>query len=555
MLFVDRKQHRTMVTLLFCAPRSPFVNDSPTQPSVEDMQQRLRTVEAAIGAASDTSISQLVLLRRDAVYAALDVNELATAMQHALACMDLARASGDSSLQATAHVALALVLCESYDDLGAAEHFHRAEQLSRASGDVRGVALVATNAAHYEMERAAYGAAVERLHALLDSPQVGGLELGETRDLINTFHVNYVISASEALMASTTPPGQHDRTERQVQRSAAFLWDLKNHPSQLTHPARMLDVIDALTRFSLLQAALALADRLATERVLLAKTANGPVLYGRALLDRARVYARSEQWSAAIADAETAVAEFERAGHELLAIRAREAAAEGYARTGRFREAFEAQREVTRRVELLYRQYYQQRAVLGQLEQQAHAAEVRAAAFREASLRDPLTGAPNRTFAMQVLARLHDQAKQGRSSAVALMDLDHFKHVNDTFGHVIGDTVLTRVSRTLTSEIRDMDCFARFGGEEFIVILDGADLNQAREACERLRRTLEDTRWDDIMPSLRVTGSFGVALLDTQSDLKTTLQDADDALYAAKAAGRNTVHVSARDVTSRTISQ
>ncbi len=208
---------------------------------------------------------------------------------------------------------------------------------------------------------------------------------------------------------------------------------------QDTPPLEASAVLDALTRYALWQGDLTAARQLADEHVRLAGQADVPVLYGRALLDRSRVRVHTGNLEAAIADAEQAVTQFQAAANGLWESRAREALAEAYAQAGRFAQAFESQRAVTRGVEKLFRDYHQQRALVGQIAQQAREAEVRAEAMAQAALSDPLTGIPNRTRAMQVLTRLQEQAATGECSAIALMDLDHFKRVNDTYGHLVGD--------------------------------------------------------------------------------------------------------------------
>ena len=166
---------------------------------------------------------------------------------------------------------------------------------------------------------------------------------------------------------------------------------------------------------------------------------------------------------------------------------------------------------------------------------------MRAAAFAEAALRDPLTGAPNRTAAMQRLEHLQERANMGQPSALALLDIDHFKRVNDRYGHAAGDAVLLRAVQVLTAGIREQDCLARFGGEEFLLILAGTPLNVARQVCDRLCVALASHDWSDVSPDLQVTASFGLARLRAGSDLRLVLRAADSAMYEAKAAGRNTV--------------
>ncbi|GHF56364.1 diguanylate cyclase (GGDEF)-like protein [Deinococcus metalli] len=509
-------------------------------PLVPSRRMELQDAERQLAERTDLTMTDRALLHRDAVYLALDLGELGMAMSHALTCLELARSSGDPPLQVKAHVALALVQADSYDDLGASTRFALADTLAREAGDARGVALVAINASHYELERREYGAALALLLALLQSPHMHSLATPDSTHLNSTFHINLVVSASESLLAGTVLPEQRAVVEAQVQVSAASL----RRAAQSSGGMAAVDaagVLDALTRYALWQGNLHTARSLADEHVQLTNTADLPVLYGRALLDRSRVHSLSGHPEGAIRDAEQAVQYFAASG--LWEVRSRETLADAYARAGRYREAFETQQAVTRGVEHLYRDYHQQRALVGQVEQQAREAEVRAQALAEAALRDPLTGAPNRTRAMQVLGRLHDRAQQGHPSAIALLDLDLFKRVNDTYGHLVGDAVLIEATRLLSAELRAQDLLARLGGEEFIVILTDVPVGAAAAVCARLRDTLHRAAWSTLAPGLVMSGSFGVAALDGVQDVTATLKAADLALYAAKAAGRNRVMV------------
>ena len=515
--------------------------------SIATLRAELQALQETLLVQPDLSPASRTLLHRDAVYLALDLGDTAAAMTHALKCLDLARACDDLSLHSKAYVALALVQAELYDDLGADAHFEMADALSREARDDRGVALVAVNASHIDLRRRRYGAALTRLHTLLVSPQVSGLDAGDSLELCHTFHVNYVVSAAWTLTedaeADVVSGLQRREVEAQLAWSVELLRGLNADRSQLTQPLLTLEVLEALSQHAVWQGELRVALRLADECVRLARTTDGALMLGRALLDRTRIQLHDHRWEEAIADARQAVRAFGAAHQDVWLARGSELLADAYAHAGRFEEAFLAQREGTRSVEALYREFYQQRALVGQVERQAREAEVRATAFAEAALRDPLTGAPNRTHAMQLLTDLHLQAQVGRGSAVALLDLDHFKRVNDTYGHAVGDMVLTRVAFTLSASCREGDTVARYGGEEFVVILKGADLAAARETCERLRQALVDLEWSATAPALRITASLGVAVLDGQTDLKATLKAADDALYAAKAAGRNIVRV------------
>ncbi|MVN85647.1 diguanylate cyclase [Deinococcus sp. HMF7620] len=488
--------------------------------------------------------ADLTMLHRDAAYVALDLGESALAMTHAVQCLDVARSAGEPALEVKAHVTVALVMGEAYDDLGASSHFAEADALSRASGYVRGVALAAVNASHFELERGLYSAATLRLHALLTSEHAAGLLIVDERvgtELYQSFHINYVKGSSLALRQNEVPPGLRPGVEAQVQASAAVLGTMRRD-EQLA-PRWQPDILDSLTAYALLRRHTDEALALATERIHLARASGIRTHLGRALLERAGVHAERRAWAAVITDAQEAALLFEQDSRELLAVHAWQAVADARAQQGHFREAFGVQRQLTQRTEALYRAFFQQGAQLRQIERQAREAEVRAQAMAEAATHDPLTGAPNRSVALEALAALWEEAQRGRVSSVALMDIDHFKSVNDRFGHAIGDEVLIRVVQHLSAQLSDQECLARFGGEEFLLILQGLTLAEAQQVCEELRAALHTLTWDDLAPDLTVTGSFGVAIMQPGIPLKRTLQEADAALYAAKAAGRNLVQL------------
>ncbi|WP_245557583.1 GGDEF domain-containing protein [Deinococcus peraridilitoris] len=501
------------------------------------MQARIQRQDAR-------SAAELALLHRDAAYFGLDLNDQLTAMRHALFALEFARVAGDRSLQAKAHVTLALVQAEAYDDLGAEQQFSLAEELALEAGDDRGMALIAVNRSHVLMQRREYARGVEPLRRLLRSPHAVGLQAPENAGMAVAFHINYTVCVAEALLQGRQDHLAYPELHEDFHRAVTRLQEVKADPTfVLGNPLDTLEILDALARHAQWRGESAEAISLADERVALAARTESPALQGAALFERGRLHARSEAWNLAIRDFEEAVLQFDAARQDLPAARARDALAGAYATIGRFREAFEVQREVTRGVEQLYRDVYQQRARLDDLQVQAREAEVRASAFAEAALRDSLTGAPNRARAMQVLGTVHQLAQGGTSSAVALMDLDHFKQVNDTFGHAAGDVVLQRVVEVLSGAIREVDCLARFGGEEFVLIFAGVTVREAEHACARLLERISSIDWSDVDARLHVTASFGVAAVNGVRGLKETLQAADEALYAAKAAGRARVRV------------
>jgi diguanylate cyclase (GGDEF)-like protein len=156
---------------------------------------------------------------------------------------------------------------------------------------------------------------------------------------------------------------------------------------------------------------------------------------------------------------------------------------------------------------------------------------------------DQLTGLPNRRAADDALRRM--AAHAGRSSsqlAAVLLDLDHFKQINDIHGHDSGDEVLATVGQLLTQSLRTSDFAARYGGEEFLLLLPDTDRNGAVILAEKLRKSIEQA---DFARMATVTGSFGVAVLpDDAGEVEQLIREADRALYRAKARGRNRVEIS-----------
>jgi len=182
-------------------------------------------------------------------------------------------------------------------------------------------------------------------------------------------------------------------------------------------------------------------------------------------------------------------------------------------------------------------------------EQMAAEAERLQAQARELGryvLADPLTGLGNRRQVERELPRLlSHSARSGEPPAVAVLDLDHFKQVNDRFGHAVGDAVLMATADLFRARVRGGDLIARMGGEEFLIVFAHASLEWAREACERLRLTIEGHDWGQIAPGLQVTISIGLCLASAQRDGAQLLEQADLALYQAKNEGRNRVVVAA----------
>jgi diguanylate cyclase (GGDEF)-like protein len=171
--------------------------------------------------------------------------------------------------------------------------------------------------------------------------------------------------------------------------------------------------------------------------------------------------------------------------------------------------------------------------------------------LEELALTDPLTGLPNRRAIEDWATRqLSGALRYGFSFLVVLADLDHFKAVNDTYGHDAGDSVLKKFSEILKANSRQSDICGRIGGEEFLFILTHTTQENARMVIERIRRELEATKFDFGGGRLTVTASFGLAGLEgTQPvDFNRLVIQADEALYAAKRTGRNRMEIAATPV-------
>jgi two-component system cell cycle response regulator len=169
----------------------------------------------------------------------------------------------------------------------------------------------------------------------------------------------------------------------------------------------------------------------------------------------------------------------------------------------------------------------------------------------EAAVSDPLTGLHNRRYAMPHLDRIALRAYEAKKPfAVMIADMDHFKRINDTYGHAAGDAVLVEMARRLRENLRAVDLIARIGGEEFLIVLPSAPLVNARNAARRLCKLVGEAPF--VIPNgqkpIKATISIGLAIGGTAcSDIKTAhqlLDEADKALYDAKMRGRNCVKLS-----------
>jgi diguanylate cyclase len=164
---------------------------------------------------------------------------------------------------------------------------------------------------------------------------------------------------------------------------------------------------------------------------------------------------------------------------------------------------------------------------------------------RELSEQDELTGLQNRRSIMALLTEQRARcASGGPTYAVALLDIDHFKRVNDRHGHAMGDDVLRTFAKIVGGTLRSTDRIARFGGEEFLLLLPNiSEVRLAALAAERFRSAVEAHPWSELAPDLAITCSIGVAASCAGEGVADTLARADAALYRAKSEGRNRVRI------------
>jgi len=169
---------------------------------------------------------------------------------------------------------------------------------------------------------------------------------------------------------------------------------------------------------------------------------------------------------------------------------------------------------------------------------QEQAVEIEAHISR--SLTDPLTGLPNRReFNERLEERMSAWNRRRESFSLLLLDVDHFKKLNDLHGHLAGDQVLATLGNSLRTSIRREDAVARYGGEEFAILLPNTSLEQATLVCRKVREAASQTAIQQDEHRIAITVSGGLATIQLNEHVESLIQRADAALYAAKAAGRN----------------
>lgn len=165
--------------------------------------------------------------------------------------------------------------------------------------------------------------------------------------------------------------------------------------------------------------------------------------------------------------------------------------------------------------------------------------------IREMAIHDDLTGFYNRTHLMDLIDTESNRSiRNGTVFSLAMIDIDKFKSINDTYGHQTGDYVLKTFAAVLRSVLRKTDFCGRYGGEEFLVVLTQTDLQAAKIFAERIRDCVEKSLFPSLGPDSKVTVSIGLTAYKMQENIERTISRADEALYRAKNGGRNRVEIS-----------
>ena len=162
--------------------------------------------------------------------------------------------------------------------------------------------------------------------------------------------------------------------------------------------------------------------------------------------------------------------------------------------------------------------------------------------IREMAIRDELTGLYNRRHVMELLDYEKNRSSRGGGLfCLAMLDVDHFKNVNDTYGHLAGDAVLQTIATTMKTTMRNTEYCARYGGEEFLIVLTQTNINGALIGAERVRTNIEKIPFPDIGSDFKITVSIGLSEYKMREYVDNIIARADEALYRAKKGGRNRV--------------
>jgi len=508
---------------------------------LEEAGRLFRELRDDVGTATVLNWTGNVYWRRAEYPAALRAQMDALAIQ---------RAAGDSVGEGDTHNYLGNIYYALSDFPRALQHYRESLELKEAQADTRGVSQALNNIGNVHGYQGQYAIALElHMRVLALTRDLGDL-LGEGVALEN--------------VGST-----YDRLgdyQRAVQFYEAALHQTRVTGDQLTHA----DTLSALGGVQRKLGEISLALKLHREAVDTALAVGNAYVEADARIELGQSLAASGDQGTAAIEFRAALALAERVKSPRIAYEAHLALSAAFEASGDLVSALEHIREHYRLKDEVHGAETERRIqallVHAEIERSQHEAELlRArndalAAANEEKARlldtlraqadelerltreDALTGVCNRRQLDALLALEWERARRfGRQLAAAMVDVDHFKAVNDGWSHATGDAVLRQVAAVLREGTRAVDVVARYGGEEFVLLLVETAPEPAASLCEKLRAALEAHDWPSLAPGLRVTASFGVAGNAEADGPENLLAAADARLYAAKRAGRNRV--------------
>jgi diguanylate cyclase (GGDEF)-like protein len=522
------------------ATRVAELSDTDPACCIEHAGQVIAVVEAA---------GNRALLGRmlcDRGYAYSEVHQGAHAAADYQRALEISFELSDLELEAIARNGLGNVKAHACDFTQALAHYETALRIRRQREDSRGVISCLNNIASCHTSLLQFDHADSLYREVLTLAQQQDDRDIQAITLINLaeMHVSHAEMLAERsagdreglVQAAVADARAAARIARELDNDAWFV----AAANPLAHGLLLSG--EVLEATSLAEYSLAVAPRLGLVR----ETVVARVLLGRLLLARGEAAAAVGKLQHACAEAEsTALREPLRDALRALAD-AQAACGQSEAALATFRRYHRIalalrDRVAEQRAEALAASLQLERTRRQAEVERSRALELETAnrALLTQALQDPLTGLPNRRHLELELERL---LAHGAPVAFVIADVDHFKAVNDSYSHPVGDAVLREIGNLLRQYCRDGDFAARLGGEEFALVLGGVDCEIAAAICERIRSALARHDWAALHPALHVSMSFGVASSSGSGDgLSSLFARADAAMYRAKRAGRNRV--------------
>jgi len=489
--------------------------------------------DSALGAALAADDSWLEararLSRANALLGAAPAGRVLDEMQTAMRAFE---ALGDRRARAWSLVLIAALHVYSGDGVTAAELLHEVLPEIRERGDLAVLARALNELANAHAIQDDPVRALQLYREAADAFRTAGDNLWMAFVLQNAAYVHCGLGDRAAAA------GHQDEAEVAYGRALALTRDAAALPNTEDNVVRAYAEGMAGRALIGLGQPLAALDHLKTA-VLTARAAGDRRAEGAHLIETARALDAAGRTRDGRYAAERAVELLEEIGDRRTLAQALEVSSCLSERVGDLAAALAAQRQFHALSQELDGERAKARMELNALRLDVQQARAEAERRRTEALIDPVTGLPNRRDFDAEFGQL--VARSTGPIALVLLDLDHFKRVNDRFSHLVGDDVLRICARLLRESSRDHDLVARFGGEEFAVVLPGAELPIALVVCERMRRGIEEFAWSTLHPGLAVTASLGCAVGLPGTTTQELLGEADRHLYAAKAAGRNAV--------------